>query len=326
MSGSRKPLKVSGLVAAGKVAHVAGVHISNAFDAAYPHPKLADHSPAIPAAWELVEGRMVELDVALIDDSPYQPADEARERYDPVGIDNLAHTIAAEGQQDPIQVRPRGARFELISGHRRIRAVRSLGHLTIKALIFDKNDSGAERSLMVHNEGRAGRCDYAKAKIYARAKEAGYAKTQEDLALMFATGQSEVSMRLSMLALPAPIIALLEETKDLIGMNAAQVIKQLVKEHPTEIDVITMAVLRIKTDGATESSIKGWVAQALQSKGPRPRSSKPKVITDNGGRQLYTAKLDGRVISVRISAADIDADAALEQVLAALRKQTDILQ
>lgn len=323
---TRKPLKVSGLLAAGKLIAAPGVATSDAFDA---HPADAAQPlalaspPPIPTEWELVDGQIVDLPVDLIDDSPYQPEDEARERYDPAGIDDLAHTIAAEGQQDPIQVRRKGHRYELISGHRRLRAIRSLGRMTIKALIFDKTDSEAERSVMVHNEGRAGRCDFAKAKLYARAKLRGYAKTQEELALMFATNQSEVSMRLSMLTLPAPILALLEEKKDLIGMNAAQVVKQLVKEHPGEIEIITKAVARIKTDGAPESSIKGWVAQTLQAKGKtqRARSNKPKVVTDDGGRQLYTAKLEGRVISVRISALDIDADQTLDLVLAALRNR-----
>lgn len=282
-------------------------------------PQVAPAEQPHDVKWEVMNEQTAMLLVALVDDSPYQ----SRDWYNPEEIDELAHTLAFSGQQEPIIVRRIGVRFELIAGHRRIRAARSLGWTEIKATIVLKTDEQAERATMVHNEGRKNLCDYEKAKLYQRAKARGFAKTQTDLACMFATKQGLVSRRLAMLELPAPIITLLEETNDLFGITTADTINQLLKDYPTEQDLIRDGVARLK-EGAVENSIKGWVSQMLSAKAitTRPKHDRPKVITDKGGRQIYTARLVGRVIELKISAPDINPDITMEKLLEWLNHTT----
>ncbi|MEJ7804466.1 MAG: ParB/RepB/Spo0J family partition protein [Telluria sp.] len=349
MSSARKPLKVSGLIAEGKVAPAAGVAQSYAFESQHttalenaspaelhqPAPDAANEAgiaastatsmlldktvPTTPEQWDLVDERVYEIDVAMVDDSPFQTEEESRDRYDPEAIDELAHTIANAGQQEPITVRWINNRFQLIAGHRRIRAARSLGWVKIRALVVRKNDEAAEKSVMVHNEGRKDLSDYAKAKLYQRAKQKGYAKKQDEIAHMFATKQGSVSKRLAMLTLPGPILAMLEHQKDLFSMNTAAVIHELVAQYPSEVELVAKAVSRIKTEGAPEGSIRGWFAQMLQASKKlvisKPGVEKPKVITDPAGRQLYTAKREGRVITLRVSAPELDAEEILEKMV-----------
>ena len=240
MSANRKPIKVSGLIASGKLTPAAGVPQSHAFESpttssAAHHPPSDENLPAlalpdlaVPTEWELVDDWIGDIPADLVDDSPFQTEDEARERYDPQAIDELAHTMAQAGQQEPITVRYIKRRFELIAGHRRIRAARSLGWVKIRARIVKRSDPEAEKSVMVHNEGRRENSDFAKALLYARARDKGYAKSQTDIANMFATTQTDVSKRLAMLTLPSPILQLLHEKKDLFSRTTAGNILKLI--------------------------------------------------------------------------------------------------
>lgn len=353
---TRKAFKFSGLVEAGTIPPLqtgTAPHLPTAVaqtptqQSAIPPQTLLTTAMGMPATaalsvstinspehtdWELVDGELIvgegvyRIPCNLVDDSPFQPEDQARDRYNSEGIDDLAHTMASAGQKEAIIVRKVNGRYELIAGHRRIRAARSLGWDKIKAIVIVLNDDReAEKTVMVHNEGRKGLSEYAKAKLYLRAKEKGFAKTQSDIAHMFATNQGAVSKRLAMLDLPPPFIELLESKNDLFGMHTAATIHELIAEHPEETELIFKAVLRIKNDAATENSIRGWVSQMLQSRAVLTHSKtgklKPKVITDTAGRQLYTAKLEGRVITFRISAAELDASATLDAMVEYLQAE-----
>lgn len=285
--------------------------------AAAPLTPSAQGNVAAAVAFDTV----VTLDLAKVDDSPYQSAADAGNRYDPESIDELAHTMATAGQEEPILVRPVGGRYELIAGHRRVRAARTLGWSSVRALVVQRADREAHQSVLVHNEGRKDLCDYGKAKVYQRAKAEGFVTTQDEIARMFATRQSHVSQRLAMLKLPAPVLGMLEENNDLFSMTTAATILALLKEYPDEEALLTQAVLRLKADNAPENSVRPWFLQVLQARLRPQRAARrrPKVITDVAGRPLYTAALDGRVITVRLSAQDVDGDALLEKMVEFLK-------
>ena len=63
-----------------------------------------------------------ELLVETIDASPYQP----RTIFDDERIDQLCQTIQTHGVIQPIVVREKNGRYELIAGERRLRAVKKL--------------------------------------------------------------------------------------------------------------------------------------------------------------------------------------------------------
>lgn|GEM_PF-3787873 len=334
-AAQKRQVKFSGLVKTGIIAPLADHETQQFTNSLQPSPdyqttesdRRREQLPeAIHSAhWELVDGMVIEILVELVDDSPYQLGNESSERYNPEEIDELAHTMAAAGQREPIQVRRVGHRFQLIAGHRRLRAAKILGWVNLKAIIVKMSDDEANLATMVHNEGRKGNSDYYKAKMYQRAQQQGFAKTQNDIAALFATTQSNVSRCQKMLKLPAPIIELLEQKSNLFSSTAAEAISQLVDDHPTELDLIKQAVERLK-GGAPENSIKGWVSQMLtsQTKGSRPKNTRPKVITDNSGRQLYTARLTGRMIELRLSSPELDGEVTLEKLIQFFKNDTEV--
>lgn len=260
------------------------------------------------------------LSLSLIDDSPYQP----RIQYDPIEIDNLAHSMAAAGQEDSITVRAKNnGRYELIGGHRRVRAARSLGWAEIDANIVDRNDRDAELATMVQNEARVDLTDYERGKLYQRSMESGFASTQTEVAHLFGTIQGRVSRCLSMLRLPENYIAMLEEKPGLFGLTCAESIAQLHKEYPNESKLIEAGVNRITEEGADQKSVKQWVRQMVKQKNSPSSPSGRAVITDRSGREMFTAKFSDREFTIRIKTMDVSTKEIEEIVLATLRQRAE---
>lgn len=63
-------------------------------------------------------------------DTIYVPVGR-RTTLDPKRVEEIAHSMLAEGQKTPILVRPDGARFVLIEGLHRLEAAKALGERTI---------------------------------------------------------------------------------------------------------------------------------------------------------------------------------------------------
>ena len=94
------------------------------------------------------EIKNVSLD--LIDD----PMLAMRSDVDADNIEELMSDMQKVGLIEPIVVRPTGARFEVIAGHRRSRAARLLGWPTIEAKIVEADDDKALQMRLIENLSR----------------------------------------------------------------------------------------------------------------------------------------------------------------------------
>ncbi|NHZ65872.1 ParB/RepB/Spo0J family partition protein [Massilia genomosp. 1] len=276
------------------------------------------HRPSLHAETGLndEDNKIIEIPCDLVDDSPYQ---NPFRDYDPIALDELAGGMESAGQNEPIQVRRKGNRYELLAGHRRIRAARLKGWTAINAIIFECDDAEALKKVVTHNEGRKNDSPFAQGHLYQFALDRGLGN-QAKIATLFATNTTHVSRCLSMLRLPRPIVSMLEKQSDLFGIKTAEIINQLLADHPTEEALIIQAVERIKK-GAPSTSVKGWFEQMYKQKEQKTGRSnnRTKVVTSANGRQLFSAKRDGRVITVRVSDSEVDADAAMMKVIESLK-------
>lgn len=255
----------------------------------------------------------------LIDDSPYQP----RDLYDQEEIDSLGHSFAAAGQEEKITVRRKAnGRYELIKGHRRTRAARSIGWEEIDAEIVIKDDREAKLSAMVSNEGRVDLTDYERAKMYQETINDGYAKTQTDLAHIFSAKQGHVSMRMAMLKLPQRFTDMLDKNPDLFSATTAGTIAGLLKDYPAEIDLVESAVKRLH-EGASQNSIKSWFEQMHKAKHKDVTKKDQPVVTDPSGREMFKLKVSNREITVSIKAHEMDAKEIEELVMTTLRNRVN---
>lgn len=314
----KRQVKFSGLIRGGVISPQSNEieqKFANTIEEGINHiPKKSKNSAVI----KQITGRQ-KIYLSLIDDSPYQP----RTLYDASELDDLGHSMATAGLEEPIRVRSKeNGRFELLAGHRRTRSARNLGWIEIDSYIEDCSDREAKLATMISNEARIDLTDFEKGKLYQEALNDDFGKNQTDLANLFGTSQSHVSQRMAMLKLPTFFLTILEENPAAFGVKCATTITQLIKEYPNEIPLIEAAVLRLG-GGAEQSSVKPWVQQMIKQRCQITNNNKPKIITNNSGRQIFSAKREGRIIKIRINAHDIDGDDALQRIVNSLKQSVD---
>ncbi|MCL6594308.1 MAG: ParB/RepB/Spo0J family partition protein, partial [Alicyclobacillus sp.] len=143
------------------------------------------------------ENHVVEVDVDQIVSNPFQP----RTVFDEDSIAELARTICTHGIIQPIVVRRRGDKYELIAGERRWRAVRMLGWRTIPAIVRTMNDAQTASAALIENLQREGLTPIEEAVAYQQLLEL-HGLTQESLAQRLGKGQSTIANKLRLLNLP----------------------------------------------------------------------------------------------------------------------------
>jgi ParB family chromosome partitioning protein len=88
------------------------------------------------------------INLRKVDPSPYQ----LRKHFDEAKLKELAVSIQREGLIEPIVIRPKRGRYELIAGERRFRALRDYtGMKTIQAQIVKAGDLQARRISAAEN-------------------------------------------------------------------------------------------------------------------------------------------------------------------------------
>ena len=107
---------------------------------------------------------------------------------DPDDMEALKASIAARGQQTPIEVIRTGSSYGLISGLRRIEALKALGETHVLALVKAPETSQAAYQAMVEeNEIRANLSFYERANIVVAASGQGvYASPKKAISALFA--------------------------------------------------------------------------------------------------------------------------------------------
>ncbi|MED4600593.1 nucleoid occlusion protein [Paenibacillus validus] len=143
-----------------------------------------------------------------IDPSPYQP----RTVFDDERIEELCQTIRTHGVIQPIVLRIRNNRYELIAGERRWRAVKKLGLETIPAIIREFNDSQAASIALIENLQREGLTAIEEAIAYQQLIDL-HSLTQESLAQRLGKSQSTIANKIRLLHLCEPVKVALMERK-----------------------------------------------------------------------------------------------------------------
>ena len=149
-----------------------------------------------------------QVPVTEIDTSPYQP----RTIFDDDRIDELCQTIKTHGVIQPIIVRVRNSRYEIIAGERRWRAVKKLGLETIPAIVKEFNDSQAASIALIENLQREGLTAIEEAIAYQKLLDL-HQLTQESLAQRLGKSQSTIANKLRLLNLCEPVKLALMERK-----------------------------------------------------------------------------------------------------------------
>jgi len=180
-----------------------------------PHATTASGTATAPARAAAHPGPQ-QIDIDLIEPSPYQP----RTRFREEALDELTRSIQASGIIQPLVVRPIGSRFQLIAGERRWRAAQRAGLTKVSVIVRQASDELALEMTLVENIQR----EDLNAIEAARAFELLMAEaqlTQEAVAARTGKDRATVANAIRLLKLEPKIQDWIEEGKLTAGHGRA---------------------------------------------------------------------------------------------------------
>lgn len=162
------------------------------------------------------------INVNQIIPNPYQP----RREFDQNKIIELAESINAVGQIEPIVVRQSGDQYELIVGERRLRAFKYLNIPLIDAVIRDADDGLMAVMALAENIDREDLSDY---EIGIAIKNIEHLfSTKQEMANYIGRSRIDVYRYTAFLELPTWILARLNVNPRIINRTNAQALKSLI--------------------------------------------------------------------------------------------------
>lgn len=197
-------------------------------------------------------GVATELSLELIDDSPHQ-----KRTITQLQVQELADNLANNPLSTPVVVRRKSdGRYELISGHRRVRAFRFLGRTTIPAVIREFEDELAHKALVFDNLLPPELPDFDKYLTLKSLQDRfkwSYASLSEETGLskpligfLFAFGK-----------LPSPALEELKRDPSALGATAAALLAKYAQE---QAGLVTSLVQRLVNGEIKQSDLKGLLS------------------------------------------------------------------
>ena len=204
--------------------------------------------------------RVHQIDLAAIVPSALQP----RKDFGREALQELIDSIRQHGIIQPLIVRQKGARFELIAGERRWRAAQEISLATVPVIIRSANDLEVLELSLIENLQRTDLNPIEEAQGYARLASE-FSMRQEDIALKVARSRAAVANALRLLDLHPQVQVWVAQ--NLLSVGHAKVLLAL--KIPEEQLLAAEIVLR---RNATVRSTERLVARQLGLGRPRRKS------------------------------------------------------
>jgi ParB family chromosome partitioning protein len=164
---------------------------------------LPDPEPSPPRI-----GAPTDVPISEIEPNPEQP----RSLIDPVRLAELAASIRESGVVQPILVRRKGTKYEIVAGERRWRAAQLAGLTTLPVNVREVPDDRLLEIALVENIQRQDLSALEEAHAYQRLLET-LSLSHEELARKVGRDRSTVANALRLLRLPTEIRELLEQRR-----------------------------------------------------------------------------------------------------------------
>ena len=142
----------------------------------------------------------IEVDIEKISPSPFQP----RRAFDETKLQELAMSIRNQGIIQPLVVRPKGERFELIAGERRWRAAIKAGLIRVQVVVREASDHDALQLALIENLQREDLNPIEEATGYRRLQQE-FTWSQEEVAEKVGKSRPAVANALRLLSLPSEV-------------------------------------------------------------------------------------------------------------------------
>lgn len=173
-----------------------------------------------------------EFPVDLIDPGVLQP----RTHFDEAKLEELAQSIRANGVVQPVLLRPKGERFELIAGERRWRAAQRAGLTKIPAVLREVSDDKILELALIENIQREDLNPIEEALAYKKLIDT-LGLTQESVAERVGRDRTYITNYLRLLRLPEDIQTLVQAGKlstgharALIGLDDTDIQRRIARK------------------------------------------------------------------------------------------------
>jgi ParB family chromosome partitioning protein len=182
------------------------------------------------------DGEIIEsLQLSTLVPNPFQP----RYQFDDDALQQLADSIAQNGVVNPIVVRKKGAKFEIVAGERRYRASKLAQQTTIPAIVREMDDEAVMEVAIIENLQRENLDAIEEAKAYKLLMDK-LALTQTQVAKRIGKDRSAIANTIRLLNLPEDVQALVQDGQ--LSMGQARALLGLKKR--SAISALAQQVLR----------------------------------------------------------------------------------
>ena len=211
---------------------------------------------------------------------PFQP----RKDFSPEALRELADSIKAQGIVQPLIVRERDGRLELIAGERRWRAAQLLGLAEVPVILREADDRAVLELALIENLQRENLNPIEEAQGYAQLIEQFQLK-QEEAAAKVGKSRAVVANALRLLKLPPAIQTSIRAGR--LSVGHAKVILGLAGEKHQQL-----AAERVLSEGLNVRQTEALVAR-LQAR-EAGADAKPGPITPQN-RDAHVASLENQL-------------------------------
>jgi ParB family chromosome partitioning protein len=198
-------------------------------------------------------GRLIPIE--QIDPHPNQPRQVMGD------LSELIASITEKGIIEPLVVRPRGERFQIIAGERRYQASVQAGLQELPVVIRDVDDTEMLELALIENLQRKDLTPFEESEaLHGLADSCGY--THEDLARRLGKSRTSVTESLTLNGMPAEVRTLCR----LADISAKSLLLQIVRQETPQ--KMTALIEKIAGGGATRQQLREAVA--------KPKAGRPK--------------------------------------------------
>ena len=242
-------------------------------------------------------GRLVKIED--LDPNPNQPRQVMGD------LSELMASIAEKGIIEPIIVRQRGRRFQIVAGERRYQAAVQVGLREVPVVIREVDDNEIIEIALIENIQRKDLTPFEESEaLHSLAERCGY--THEDMARRLGRSRTAITESLTLNNMP-------DEVKNLCRLadiHSKSLLLQIVRQGDPQ--KMVALIEKVSRDG-------GATREAVRKETARPKPGRPKAYVFS-----YKAPTKAFKLQLRFTKSKVDRDeviAALQEIIKELRAQ-----
>jgi ParB family chromosome partitioning protein len=233
--------------------------------------------------------------IEQIDANPHQPRQVMGD------LSELMASIAEKGIIEPLIVRQRGSRFQIIAGERRYQAAVQVGLREVPIVIRESDDNEVIEIALIENIQRKDLTPFEESEALASlASRCNY--THEDMARRLGKSRTSVTESLSLNGIPDDVKNLCR----LADINSKSLLLQVVRQGDPQ--KMVALVEKIAREG-------GLTRETVRKETAKPKPGRPKAFTFS-----YKAPTKAFRLQLKFAKSRVDRDEVIEALEAIIKE------